>query len=870
MLWLVIVSTLLGSALAQIVPLSTYCNRMKKSATNCMCESESNLVVVRCTDEYAMQLEQSDRETNIFMSYYDVFDLDHLPCFNLVQVTKFEFDAYNFWNETFWSDLQSKLGIESILAIEVRDRRVDNASRMALTQKLTAADVNISDYSGSHEISNSSDSGKITIEISNVYENGSNIYSTSNMYGNASDTYNVSNIYDKSNNISNILSNNNISQTKKKYNDTNCDTSLNKTTWFFSYVQNLSSFTFESDIYQLEEDMFQAFTNLTQLELKLSVDWLPPLLFAPFATTLQEINFENSRSVNFSSALLRQMCRLENVTVHLGGNAAKLQPQLFTNMSQLREVHLLSASSKVDHRMFRGSHNLRIIQIVFNDFLNKLPVGLFRDQFFLTDLDLHSNSLSELPVGLFSSLHRLQTLDLSRNKLCALSSDLLKPLWSLNMLNVNYNSLIALESATFSELRSLSFIDMRGTQFYGTRLSMHYEALLCTNDVICQYKAETWQCASDCICWVERDTLELIVDCRGSALKELPELPHTRLVQTIVRASNNSLKALPSANSTGYANVTELHLAHNHLKHFNSSIQLPINLTFLDVRYNHINGFSDEFVGYLENSTLKLALAGNPLHCDCNALPLLNFVRAQPQRVRDIGELQCATGTGAVYRKAFQQLDVDEICPSYVLLIGCIVGGLVVLGCLICTLYLAYRQQLKIWLYNHNWCLWWVSEEELDKDKLYDAFISYSHKDEELITKLLPKLETGPHAFRVCLHSRDWLVGDCIPEQIVRTVEDSKRILIILSQHFIESVWARMEFRIAYQATLRDKRKRIIIILYKELENFEGIDSELRAYLKLNTYLKWGDPLFWSKLRYAMPHNRRVLKGQTKRPAPLV
>jgi len=258
------------------------------------------------------------------------------------------------------------------------------------------------------------------------------------------------------------------------------------------------------------------------------------------------------------------------------------------------------------------------------------------------------------------------------------------------------------------------------------------------------------------------------------------------------------------------------------------------------------------------NNTMTLSLSGNPISCDCDALALLFFVRSNPQRVQDIGEVMCTK------QKSLQQMEAFELCPSYVLLISCVIGGMVIIICLITVFYLMFQQELKIWLYNNNLCLWWVSEEELDKDKTYDAFISYSHKDEELISKLLPKLESGPHPFRICLHDRDWLVGDCIPEQIVRTVDDSKRVIIVLSQHFIDSVWARMEFRIAYQATLQDKRKRIIIILYRELENMNGIDSELRAYLKLNTYLKWGDPLLWSKLCYAMPHNRRVLKGQKK------
>jgi protein toll len=64
---------------------------------------------------------------------------------------------------------------------------------------------------------------------------------------------------------------------------------------------------------------------------------------------------------------------------------------------------------------------------------------------------------------------------------------------------------------------------------------------------------------------------------------------------------------------------------------------------------------------------------------------------------------------------------------------------------------------------------------------------------DELVSRL--EAEEG---FKLCLHFRDWTPGDWIPDQIVRSVEQSKRTVVILSKSFLESVWSRLEFKAAH------------------------------------------------------------------------
>ena len=104
--------------------------------------------------------------------------------------------------------------------------------------------------------------------------------------------------------------------------------------------------------------------------------------------------------------------------------------------------------------------------------------------------------------------------------------------------------------------------------------------------------------------------------------------------------------------------------------------------------------------------------------------------------------------------------------------------------------------------------------------------------------------------YKCLIHTRDWHAGEMIPDQIIHSVESSRRTIIVLSKPYIQSMWTKLEFRAAHTQALQDKTQRVIIIVKGELPKIEEMEEDLQKYISLNTYLEADDPWFWQKLRY--------------------
>ncbi|KAH8248898.1 hypothetical protein KR032_004107 [Drosophila birchii] len=310
-------------------------------------------------------------------------------------------------------------------------------------------------------------------------------------------------------------------------------------------------------------------------------------------------------------------------------------------------------------------------------------------------------------------------------------------------------------------------------------------------------------CPDSCLCCLENlNSSALTVDCRSQQLTRIPLLPDS---------------------------VTRLNLENNYI-------------TQIDLQ-------SQEFLKQTIFSTgLNLSLSGNPWTCICDENNLVDFVKSISQHIQDFGRMEC-TNLG----KNLALVEESEICPSYfIYLVILFVFSMIIITALNAFVY--FKQPILMWLYEHEIFMSMAVRLDLERMKKFDAFLCFTHKDEHLIEDYVERLERGQRKFRLCFYLRDWQVGVSIPECIIQSVKDSRRIIILMTKNFLESTWGKLEFRLALHATSKDRCKRLIVIVYPDVENFDDLDSELKAYMVLNSFLKRDSPNFWNKLVYSMPH----------------
>ena len=316
--------------------------------------------------------------------------------------------------------------------------------------------------------------------------------------------------------------------------------------------------------------------------------------------------------------------------------------------------------------------------------------------------------------------------------------------------------------------------------------------------------------------------------------------------------------------------LEHIDLSGNFLKLTEQPININTNhrLSTVNLNSNNIDILPSNFTKQLDEIVkhkigLQININKNNFLCMCTheTIEFIYWYKHTRVVILDREQITCSSSQGVKLLNTIVIKEFKSNCsPSHLMII---VYTIIAMTCIIITIMLfsaVYRYQWRI-QYNIIKYLNEVScrkrESPCDKNKnipmKYDAFVSYCSADRFWVHDCLMKtLESDLYGFKLCIHYRDFPLGEDIVTVIVNSIRQSRQLVIVLSSYSINRPWCQLEFKVALSEAVRRGIKLLVIKLGSFTVD-HTMDSSLAWVLDNHTYLEWKEnsdaqKVFWFRL----------------------
>uniref|UniRef100_A0ACB8G8P5 Uncharacterized protein n=1 Tax=Sphaerodactylus townsendi TaxID=933632 RepID=A0ACB8G8P5_9SAUR len=303
--------------------------------------------------------------------------------------------------------------------------------------------------------------------------------------------------------------------------------------------------------------------------------------------------------------------------------------------------------------------------------------------------------------------------------------------------------------------------------------------------------------------------------------------------------------------------LQELLLSGNKIKFIPTEWKCP-NLRILHVDGNSFGAIGKGSFGNMPDLAY-LKAGNNPYHCVCDLHGFLQEVLSNSK----LTLLDWPHGWTCYHPEPLLYTSVAAYAPrvtdcdvTVVVAIAVSITATVVIVCMVLC-----------WRFDVPWYLkatfhivrskYRAGHSQPSKPFAYHAFISYSCSDAEWVRReLLQRLEASTPPYRVCIHERDFTPGRWIIDNIIENIENSHKIIFVLSRHFVDSEWCNYELYFAHQRAVGLSFEDVVLVVKEpiDLQALPNKFCKLRKMLSSKTYLEWPlepsrQPFFWLQLK---------------------
>ncbi|XP_077983160.1 toll-like receptor 2 type-2 [Glandiceps talaboti] len=508
----------------------------------------------------------------------------------------------------------------------------------------------------------------------------------------------------------------------------------------------------------------------------------------------------------------------------------------------------------------------------------------------LENLSLRGIKLAgEIPSHAFAKLSSLKYLDLASNRL-SLNTDSFSNLSQLRHLDISYNSIRSFPQNVFSDLVSLEFLELSGSdvdpfEIENTHLLNNLKNLKTLNlplrgmtylhrDELPSLQ-ELYIIGDDSLQCLEMSQL---VERYPPSLTKLAFFSHcvdfditdvTFLNITFIGMFQMSLHFQDMLRDSQFLsffpNLEELSIIWGNLQHFDFHPSELNHLRTLELTGIKVSNINPQLIPTLQ----YLNIQESPFDCSkCNMETFVKWMKTDKVVSLKYPYLfSCATPKNKAGTRLY---DLDFGWECNVLLtvsvtITCIFAFITI--CIsLCVKFRWYIRHaiFQIKLKGGGYQLQVNVDEEEPLNKKYDAFVCYSKDDRPwVMEQLVPNLEKiNPPNFKLCLHERDFMPGADIFDNIIYSIENSHKTMLILSPGFAESEWCYYEMRMAQNPLFADRRDVLVLVLLEHIPD-DKMPRNLRSVFLTKNYITWPDnnigrKLFWERLKLKLRSKNRV------------
>lgn len=325
-------------------------------------------------------------------------------------------------------------------------------------------------------------------------------------------------------------------------------------------------------------------------------------------------------------------------------------------------------------------------------------------------------------------------------------------------------------------------------------------------------------------------------------------------------------------------NLTSLSILNCNIQNVPTLTNLPL-LSSIDMSFNSIQSLHAEafqFLGKLKYISLKsnaltsvtleslprvlwdtsdvlIDLSSNPFDCVCSLEWFKLWYENNMKRTSGNASLYiCNTPTQwqEVPLVDFDTADCHEL-NQYVVM-ALIIAGVLCLVALSFIVVRRYRWDIKYYIHACKYNKLTSPPVNLRDDFLYDGFVAYNTRDRKWIMAELVEHVERKHNYKLCLHERDIIPGGVYVEDVLESIDFSRKFILVLSNNFMDDQWGRYETAIASHTLAEGGGGKLFLILLEDIRS-EYITRSLKVLLKSIGHAEWtknknGQKIFWNNV----------------------